>query len=546
MKLNSENISSMLERSKKISTENPQQSFELARNALYISMQDNLIKEQAYSLMCMAYASRVMSRYVEGLRYSFDALRIFIDINDIEGKIRAYNIIGIIYFYYGSYKQALEYMLNALELLKSTEDYFLTSCVLNNIGEIYREADDSNNAIINYNEALKISEKYGFEQNKAAIMLNIGKIYSNLKKYSESLDFFYKSRIILLNTNDIVTQGEVECEIGKIMYSLGHLDIAKKHYFTALKKLHSIQNKFYIIDVLVNIGILEATIYGNAIEYFNIALKYAEEIKSDTKISMLYKHLSSYYSNQNDYKSALDFFKKYHYKEQEIEASNLARRLEIKKLEYEYNKKKNEVENLRHLSKTLEDEISVSFEKVEKLKVINEKLKKETIIDELTGIYNRRGLNQKLKELIDNHNNSKEHIVIFLIDIDRFKKYNDYWGHLQGDKCIIDICKCINNIQHKDSFFGRYGGEEFLYIAKAKDFEYAVMLGEKIRKKVGDLNIKYNGNINSDNVTISIGGVYTSLSPSKSIHQLIDAADSQLYHAKNEGRNKVCVISLDI
>ncbi|MGF7057989.1 diguanylate cyclase (GGDEF)-like protein [Brassicibacter mesophilus] len=72
------------------------------------------------------------------------------------------------------------------------------------------------------------------------------------------------------------------------------------------------------------------------------------------------------------------------------------------------------------------------------------------------------------------------------------------------------------------------------------------MLGEKIRKKVGDLNIKYNGNTNSDNVTISIGGVYTSLSPSKSIHQLIDAADSQLYHAKNEGRNKVCVISLGI
>lgn len=539
----SENIFSMLDQSKKISTENPQESINLGKNSLKMAKENNLKKEEGCALIYMAYACRVISDYVNGLKYSFDAINIFTEIGDIEGTIRAHNIIGIIYFYLGSYNQAIEHMFKSLNIIKNTDYNFLKSCVITNIGEIYRESGDNENAMKNYNEALEISNIYGFEQNKAAIMLNIGKIYSDIGNYNEALDFLYKSKKIFIESKDFVTLGEIESEIGKLMFKQGHIGAAREHYFQALKNLNNVKNKYYIIDVLINIGILEAATSKSSVEYFNLALKYSEEINSNIKISMSYKYLSDYYASENNYKLALEFFKKYHYKQQEMEASNLAKGLEIKKLEFEYIEEKNEIKNLKNIKSSLENEIADSLEKVNNLKRINEKLKNESIIDALTGIYNRRGLEEKIETILINNEKANAYIAIFMIDIDYFKKFNDYWGHLKGDKCIVDICKCISNIKRKNSLFARYGGEEFIYISIVEDFNDAYILGEEIRRKVENLDIRYNENVNCGAVTISVGGAYTSIPLSKPFYELIKAADSELYSAKNNGRNKVYLLS---
>ncbi|GAA0726942.1 hypothetical protein GCM10008905_23980 [Clostridium malenominatum] len=538
----SENIFALLEQSKKLSTENPQESMKLSQSALKIAKENNLKREEGYALIYMAYACRVECDFVKGLKYSFDAINIFSEINDIEGIIRAHNIIGIIYFYFGSYSQAIEHMFKSLSILKNTDYHFLKSCVIANIGEIYREAGDNEDAMKNYMEALEISNLYGFYENKAAIMLNIGKVYSGMDKHCEALDFLCKCKNILMESKDFVTLGEVENEIGKVMFKQGHIDVARQHYFEALKKLNNVKNKYYIIDVLINIGILGDETSKSLVEYFNLALKYSEEIHSNIKISMSYKCLSDYYASENDYKLALEFFKKYHYKQQEMEASNMVKSLEIKKLEFEYSKEKNEIENLKSIRSSMENEIASSLEKVENLKKINDKLKKESILDELTGIYNRRGLNEKLETLLTNHRKANGYCVIFIMDIDCFKKFNDYWGHLKGDKCIIDICKCISNIKRKNSLFARYGGEEFVYISMVEDFNDAYILGEEMRRKVEDLFIKYNEEPECNVVTISVGGVYTPVPLYESFDDLMKMADLQLYNAKNNGRNKVCLI----
>lgn len=539
----SENIFSLLNQSKKISTENPQKSIELSKNALKMAKENNLEKEEGYALIHMAYACRVISDYVNALKYSFDAINIFIKIGDIEGIIRAHNIIGIIYYYLGKYNQAIEHMFKCLNILKNTNYHFLKSCVITNMGEIYREAGDNENAIKSYNEALEISTIHGFEQNKAAVMLNMGKVYSSTGKYTEALDLLYKSKKILANSKDFIILGEIESEIGKLLFKQGHINLAREHYFEALKKLNNVKNKYYIIDVLINIGILEAATSRSSVEYFNLALKYSEEINSNIKISMSYKYLSDYYASENNYKLALEFFKKYHYKYQEMEASNIAKSLEIKKLEFEYNQEKNEIENLKSIKNSLEHEIEDSFKKVNNLKKINEQLKKESMIDELTGIYNRRGLNEKIDTILINHEKANAYVAIFMIDIDFFKKFNDYWGHLKGDRCIIDICNCISKIKKNNSLFARYGGEEFIYISIVENFNDAFLLGEDIRRKVENLDIKYNETVDCKVVTVSIGGIYTSLPLSKSFNELINLADSELYRVKNSGRNKVYLVT---
>ena len=137
-----------------------------------------------------------------------------------------------------------------------------------------------------------------------------------------------------------------------------------------------------------------------------------------------------------------------------------------------------------------------------------------------------------------------EKIVLFIIDIDNFKKYNDCWGHLKGDECLIKIANCLKDIQIKrKDFFGRYGGEEFIYYAKELNYHQALELGDIIRSEIEKLYLNYLFGSKSIFVTISVGGVLGK--PSKNnISAMLQIADKELYKAKAMGRNITLINSL--
>jgi diguanylate cyclase (GGDEF)-like protein len=171
-----------------------------------------------------------------------------------------------------------------------------------------------------------------------------------------------------------------------------------------------------------------------------------------------------------------------------------------------------------------------AFEKIEKLK-------KLAFIDELTGVGNRRyteiKILTKLQEM-EKFKGLKEFGILF-IDIDRFKDFNDKYGHGLGDKILHLVAQTIiNNIRTVD-FVGRWGGEEFLAIISDVSDTDLIMIAEKLRVLVANSSVKFgNGPIN---VTISIGA--TMAQESDSITQLIDRADKLMYSSKKIGRNLV-------
>lgn len=157
-----------------------------------------------------------------------------------------------------------------------------------------------------------------------------------------------------------------------------------------------------------------------------------------------------------------------------------------------------------------------------------------SMLDPLTGLYNRRGLKNRLDNILENHAGS--HYVL-LLDIDHFKAYNDNYGHAMGDQALARVSVAIRDAVRSRDVVTRYGGEEFLVLMTNVNASIAMKLAERIRQYVVDLEIPHRFNEKvSTHVTISAG-----IAPifADDFDQAVSNADRALYVAKNQGRNTI-------
>ena len=171
--------------------------------------------------------------------------------------------------------------------------------------------------------------------------------------------------------------------------------------------------------------------------------------------------------------------------------------------------------------------------KLKNIKNDNIILNKLAIMDKLTSLYNRRYIDNKLFEHLQNiENYILKHLSIIFIDIDDFKNVNDTYGHLIGDKILIDIADLLKSNIEKDNVLGRWGGEEFIIICNNFDMKKASILANKIKEQIENYNF-YKVN----KITASFG--VTSYEKGDNISTLIQKADYNLYQAKKNGKNSV-------
>jgi len=157
-----------------------------------------------------------------------------------------------------------------------------------------------------------------------------------------------------------------------------------------------------------------------------------------------------------------------------------------------------------------------------------------SMIDPLTGLYNRRGLENKINMLSEPQ--SGRHFVL-LLDIDRFKAYNDNYGHAMGDRALVQVAAAIRDAVRSRDIVVRYGGEEFLVLLTNVDEDYAAQLAERVRQRVLALEIPHQFNqLETTTVTLSAG---ISALDKLDVDSAIGAADAALYLAKNNGRNNI-------
>jgi len=176
-------------------------------------------------------------------------------------------------------------------------------------------------------------------------------------------------------------------------------------------------------------------------------------------------------------------------------------------------------------------------------KKLEKKLRDFAEHDSLTGIMNRRMIENVLKKDLERASRYNKPLSLLMMDIDHFKKVNDTFGHDVGDlvlKHLTDVSK--SNLREVDSF-GRWGGEEFVVLLPEIDLKDARVVAEKLRTSIENTPLKINEN-EKVSYTISIGGAAFSKSMD-SWETFFKLADNALYQAKEQGRNQVCIGSLD-
>ncbi|MGB4659030.1 MAG: GGDEF domain-containing protein [Mobilitalea sp.] len=332
-----------------------------------------------------------------------------------------------------------------------------------------------------------------------------------------------------------------------------HICYTEKKYARALKlakvglemaKLH--QPESPILKLRVKLNIAKAYIM---LREYETAKELIEEMRMDPVLetfprekTQCYDLLSHWYSEQNLYKEAYEALNQakdiiepnddvYLLREIHEERCRICELMGDLALGYQTQK-----EYIALLKKIKTKELDIAAKKIEiKLKLSSIERKANT--DSLTGVYNRRYLedtaNLWLKQALENNSQ----VACILLDIDNLKQINDGYGHLLGDEAIKLICKTCSDEVTENGIIGRFGGDEFVIILNNATKEMAKIKAEQIHKKIRNIIIQKEEQLIT--MSVSIGIADNVSSKANQFSELFRQADLKLYHVKQNGKNSI-------
>lgn len=180
---------------------------------------------------------------------------------------------------------------------------------------------------------------------------------------------------------------------------------------------------------------------------------------------------------------------------------------------------------------TLASQVSIALE--------NARLYTEAVTDDLTGLYNRKLLEARIREELRRTRRHQRPCSLLMVDIDHFKRVNDTYGHLEGDRVLVRISGELRDAARFSDVVARYGGEEFIMLLPDTGPEGAATMADRVRESIANTSVEIEGG--SISVTASIGVATYNGAKEITSKTLISAADQALYQAKETGRDRVCI-----
>jgi diguanylate cyclase (GGDEF)-like protein/PAS domain S-box-containing protein len=178
----------------------------------------------------------------------------------------------------------------------------------------------------------------------------------------------------------------------------------------------------------------------------------------------------------------------------------------------------------------------------EKLAQLQQELERLSLSDSLTGVGNRRMFDSVMAREWNAAKLSGTPLSLVMIDIDFFKSFNDYYGHLQGDECLKRIAQVLSDAAGPGAFLGRFGGEEFVLVLPGTDADTAMRMAERCRSLIADANIAHVRSPHQQRVTASFGVGTVVPNDAIDVTAFINLTDAQLYQAKENGRNRIASV----
>ena len=475
---------------------------------------------------------------------------------------RIYFRLGNAYWYYEDYINSMKFKLKALNIAESKGRIESVCTIAANIGVYYINAGK-------YEEAIKYLEKileYDIEDknvdlyHKSNALINLAVSYIELEKYEELQSVLDKLDLVIeqiedeqhkksLEVTTSTTKADLYIKTGKIDEALKLLKFAENKFNEIEKPTFKNLDK----DIITEYGDLYHSIgeYEKALEY------YMEEKKLIEERQLFHVEQICNYKIYLNYKAMGNYSEALKYLERNHELNNSTFEERNKKYskylidQLEKNKKIEEINSLKEKKVNLKITVIILIlfigfiiiytinvsKKNKEINRLNTLFKDLSVTDGLTKLRNRRALDEYLSSNWVLYKQTHIPITFIMLDIDYFKKYNDNYGHQQGDKALQQVASAIKDCCRNTDFVARYGGEEFTIVMLQTDKQGAISLIERIQKKVYDLNIKHEYSKVSDRVTISFGVSTAYIDTKKDYYDYIKKADEALYISKQKGRN---------
>lgn len=503
------------------------------------------LKNNKENLLGNLYYARAKAKVTAGynINEAIDLMRKSLEYTEKDSNIvRNYLYLSTLYKLSSEFDLALEYTVNALEIaieLKSNE--LINRCVIN-LGETYYLQRKYSKTIDIYEAFIK-SGRLENTDNMLSVYGYL--VYCYGKKYDYTNYQIYKEKYLELanEANSIKDLIWLYSNCVELEIDFNNLELAKEYLNKAQNLYEQYSDETYAnTDIVLEyarekIDYFENKNYNNAIENYKIILEELNNrgIKSDIRYSIIDEILSISFQEE-DYKTFIEYIPCLNdfnnSEESQVYTDSIFSKVSNAIKEKEILKSK-----IRATILLIATVISIcilisSIRKNKKINMLNSKLKELSIMDPLTKVYNRGYLNETLKIACE----SKKQVTFIMIDIDYFKLYNDNYGHINGDKALIEVAKIIKSVFEDDMIF-RYGGEEFSVISY-KTIDELIKYLDELRLELYNKNIKHEYSEASDRITLSIGLASSILYTDNDLLELTKAADENLYKSKQQGRNR--------
>lgn len=432
----------------------------------------------------------------------------------------------------------------------------------NLLGIIYGESGNEQTSLDYYFEGLKKARMYNNKEMLGTFLANIGVLYVNLECYDKAYEMFeqgyneflqdnsneanikFTETVFLiqvanlyLHMGDLVKTGEILDRYSRLETEKNvKSDFIRAEYYL---KISNIKEYEKYIDRAIN-GLHNEI---SQIDKFNHGKKIIEILlETDTD-----SRLESLVNEQYELAVSLDMINKW-LEYCDIEIAYWKKMGDTDKLLDAYKfflkiSQRYEVQTKGHRVERLKKRIELQSEiqKHESMQKEKEALTSIVEYDELTLVYNRKGISKYVKNLFNKTKEDKSNLSVIMIDIDFFKQYNDAHGHIEGDVCLKKVAGVIKNT-FSEGVVGRYGGDEFIVAIKGKIRKEIINYLKAIKEGVTNLALENRKSEVSDVVTVTIGAVNGIPGEDVELVDFVRVADNALYEIKKSTRNGYYVV----
>lgn len=424
--------------------------------------------------------------------------------------------IGIAYRRIGFYDKALEYF-NEMENL-ATEEGLLVGQVQTSIQKsfVYYDQGDYAKALELQQKALELTANDEYNSQSASARVAVATTFNQLKRYSEAKKELELAQSLLEEFGLTSNNEMIEMQMGVALDGLEQHELAKQHFDRAEELMRAGGNRRYL--------------------------------------SMLYEARAKNYELLGDEKTALQMMQKHMELSRELEKDRGQQQILI--MRYQFDSERSDLENKKLLAeKKLQETEVEALKRAQRWQLVaiimgglltivllglilrqlglSRRLKKQALTDSLTGVANRRHIEDYCQTVLQQAKREQLDASIIVFDIDNFKQINDQYGHVVGDEVLKALSTFCQTILRQKDKLGRYGGEEFVVVLPEVNLLNAYQVAERLR--VGAEELKFGDSDKPFNITISLG--VAEFNQEETMDHLIDRADEALYQAKAEGRN---------